>query len=153
MQTFSGMQRSLYDKKGLAPFLFLLFAWPYEAISSIYPFLPPLAGVGFWIYLSYRDGTSRFYVLLFTLFFEANHSLPFFSTFITYVLLGVLYDRIKHLFFVKWLLKIGAVCGFFLFYPVMLYMLNEIFNTPVFLPDGWYLFYLFVELLTVSVFL
>ena len=98
MQTFSYMQRNIDDKKNLKYFFLFILSLIYEALTTIYPYLPPLIAVSFWIFLfawNINNKTLLTFVILYTLFFEVDHSLPLFSTLMLFVFLKDFFYRLS----------------------------------------------------------
>lgn len=152
MQTFSYMQRSFDDKKNILKTALFLLSIFYEVATSIYPFLPPLLGIAFWIYLSNKeDRLSNLYLFLYTVIFEADHNLAFFSTFLLFFLLKKLFLKIKKIFFYTHILKISAVLSFYLIYPLFLILLNKIFMTDTIIVNLDYFRYILIETILVLV--
>ncbi len=83
MQTFSDMQRVSTDSRTLIRYLLLLIPLViYEALSTIYLLLPPLLGVMIALLVAHRAQRYLPLVLIYLLFFEADHGLFVFSTWI-----------------------------------------------------------------------
>lgn len=151
MQVFSYMQRSFDDKKTILIFFIFLLSIFYEAFTTIHPLLPPLLGVAFWIFLSKRNGLIDIYIFLWTIFFEVDHSLPLFSTIISFIILKNIFLKLKQILFNKFLLKILSVMLFYIFYPIFLLILNKIFLTDMIAVNLEYIKYMLVETILVLV--
>jgi len=80
MQTFSNLRRNRNDYQPLAVFGYFLLFIAYEAMSTIYPYLPPLFGVMLTLLLLRPEEKVYFFVLPYLLFFEADHGYLIFST-------------------------------------------------------------------------
>jgi hypothetical protein len=76
------MQRIGTDYRPVETILWFLALVVYEAFSTLYAYLPPLFGLMLAYLYSRNDEKSYFVVFAFLLFFEANHSLIIFSTWI-----------------------------------------------------------------------
>ncbi len=150
MQTLSGMQRSSYDKKNiLITFIFFLSIL-YESLTTLYPFLPPLLGIAFFIFASSENRLIKIYIFLYTLFFEADHGLPIFSTFLSFTILKYIFLKLQNILSSKLLIKISLVATFYLFYPIFLYFLNKVFLTQTITFNLEYFKYLLIEIILVS---
>ncbi|MDQ1341051.1 MAG: hypothetical protein QG567_2209 [Campylobacterota bacterium] len=76
------MQRIGINNKPLEFFLWLLFIAIYQSLVAIYPYIPPLFGLML-AYLWQKEGEKDYFLVFFALlFFEANHSLLIFSTWV-----------------------------------------------------------------------
>lgn len=80
MQTVSNMQRIGINNKSVELLLWLFIIVIYESLVTVYPYFPPLFGL-MMAYLWAKDDEKTFFLIfLALLFFEANHSLLIFST-------------------------------------------------------------------------
>ncbi len=89
MQTFSNMQRNITYQRDLKYFFLLIVVLVYEAISTIYSYLPPLFGFMFVIFLNSLKDDSKFLVfttIIYLLFFEANRDFLIFSSILFFVI-------------------------------------------------------------------
>jgi hypothetical protein len=83
MQAFSGMQRVGTDSRTLIRYLLLLIPLViYESLSTVYYLLPPLFGVMTALLVAHRAERYLPLVLIYLLFFEADHGLFVFSSWI-----------------------------------------------------------------------
>ena len=83
MQTFSDMQRVSTDSRSLARYLLLLVPLViYESLSTVYYLLPPLLGLMTALLVVHRGERYLPVILIYLLFFEADHGLFVFSTWI-----------------------------------------------------------------------
>jgi len=90
MQTFSGMQRSISDKKSLAPFVYTALFVVYIGLSSVYLFLPPMLGVLFVLFyesLKDENSTSVLLICLCLLFFEADKGYAVFTSIVYFIIM------------------------------------------------------------------
>ncbi len=147
MQTFSYMQRNIDDKKNIRNFFIFLFLLFYETLTTIYLFLPPLLGVAFWLFLNNKDSKIlNLYILIYTLFFEADHSLPFFSTYLFFILLKNIFLKMNKYFLQIFILKVLAVTIFYLTYPIFIFFLHKIFKTDIIIVNLDYFGYILIEI-------
>lgn len=89
MQTFSNMQRIVINKETISKIFVLLFFLVYEAISTIYLFLPPLLGVMFILYInSYKNKNLFLQLAIFAylIIFEGDRGFLFLSSILFFVL-------------------------------------------------------------------
>ena len=150
MQTLSGMQRSSYDKKNILTAFIFFLSILYESLTTLYPFLPPLLGIAFFIFASSENRLIKIYIFLYTLFFEADHGLPLFSTFLSFTILKYIFLKLQNILSSKLLIKISLVATFYLFYPIFLYFLNKVFLTQMITFDLEYFKYLLIEIILVA---
>ncbi len=158
MQTFPNMRRSRFNYK--YPLILLLFiaALMYESLGTIYPYLTPLLGVGFYYWIKNRANKDSyiqlFLLFCYTLYFEIDRNLILFS----FILLVMLY----HYFIEKPLeesiecdicLKIIFTLYIYIGYYFLNLFLGFIFNLPSFEIDVTYLVYIMTDLLIVILFL
>lgn len=156
MQIFSSMQRNSSDSRSLAKdLLWLVPLVVYESLATIYYLLPPL--FGFLIALLVVNNASRFLplVLIYFLFFEADHSFFVFSSWVYLflffrVLLPVMQDYIICKRCILVLSVVLGYVGYFLFVSGI-YML--VGATPLDWSVYLLLFYIVVESILVVFFL
>jgi len=149
------MQRSISDKKSLAPFLYVALFAVYVSLSSIYLFLPPFLAVLF-IYFSKsiknQDPVAIFLVSLCFVFFEAEKGYVLFSTIIYFTIIyKFVMPRVAQNFSCVSCIRISSVLfayiGFFLFSL----LLSNVFLLPS--PDiNYYIvYYIVIEFFIVSI--
>lgn len=152
MQTFSYLRRSRFNLQPLLILLLFAAALVYESIGTIYPFLTPFLGVGFYFWRRWHgDKAHYFQILLFflyTVWFEIDREMVLFS----FILLAILYDTFlaKHietsfscplcmrLFYVAW-----AYGGYYLLNLFLAFL----FNMPLPRFDALYWIYMATDLL------
>jgi len=143
------MQRNIDDKKNIIYFFLFLLSIIYETLTTIYPYLPPLMALVFWIFLfawKNNNKTLLTFVILYTLFFEVDHSLPLFSTLLLFVLLKDFFYKLFKLFSDMKVLKISAVIAVYGLYPVLIYILHKLFKIEYFQIDIYFIGYILVEI-------
>ncbi len=158
MQTFSNLRRSRFNYR--YPLILLLFiaALTYESLGTIYPYLTPLLGVGFYYWIKNRDNKESyppiFLFFCYTIYFELDRDIMLFS----FILLIMLYH-----YFIQKPLEESIECDvclkiiFTLYAYLGYYMLNQflgfIFNLPSFEINLTYLIYIISDLLITILFL
>ncbi len=143
------MQRNIDDKKNIIYFFLFLLSIIYETLTTIYPYLPPLMALVFWIFLfawKNNNKTLLTFVILYTLFFEVDHSLPLFSTLLLFVLLKDFFYKLFTLFSDMKIIKISAVIAVYGLYPVLIYILHKLFKIEYFQIDIYFIGYILVEI-------
>jgi hypothetical protein len=131
MQTFSYLRRSRFNLQPLIALLLFCAALFYESMGTIYLYLSPLLGIGFYFWRKYHtDKKSYFYIglfFLYTLYFEIDREMILFS----FILLATFY----HLFLApKIETAINCTVCIYLIYVLYAYL-------------GYYLFNLFLAFL------
>ena len=158
MQTFSDMRRSRFDYQPLVLLLLFLFALIYESIGTIYPYLTPLLGVGFYYYSEHYTQRRHYFKLflffLYTLFFELDREMILFS-FVTLVMiyhvsLQKFVEDSLNCQVCKVIMKIAYA---YLGYYVLNIFLAFVLNMPYPQFDISYLIYIISDLFLVVVFL
>ncbi len=158
MQTLSDMRRSRFNYKYLIAVLLFVVALAYESLGTIYPYLTPLLGVGFYYWIKNRDIKENYlYLLLFfcyTIYFEIDRSTILFS----FILLALIYR-----YFIEKSLEESVECNiclkiiFVIYAYVGYYILNQflalVFNLHPFEMNFTYLAYIITDIIIVVLFL
>ncbi|GEM_PF-1766768 len=101
MQTLSYLRRSRFNLQPLLALLLFVAALVYESVGTVYIWLSPLLGVGFYLWRKYyTERKFYFYISLFflyTLYFEIDRNMILFS----FILLAIFYhyflaEKIEH---------------------------------------------------------
>ena len=149
------MQRSITNKKSIAPLVYIVLFAVYESLSSIYLFLPPLLGVLFVLFVDAleREDTIAVMVVAFCLvLFEADKGYTLFTSIIYFIIVyKFIMPRLIQSTSCYSCIKISyivlAYLGFFLFN----YILSKIFLSPMPTMNYYIIYYIVIEFLIVSV--
>jgi hypothetical protein len=148
------MQRSIFNKNPLMPFLYTIAFMVYLSLSSIYLFMPPLLAVLFVIIskaLKKEEGIVIFLALICLLLFEAEKEFLLFSTIIFFVLI--------HKFVIPKLNKFSSCKGCVIFLTVLISYLgyflfvsfiSSLFLLPMPTFTFYILYYIVIEFFIVS---
>ena len=154
MQALSYMRRSRFN---LRPFIsLLLFAAVvvYESIGTVYLYLTPMLGTGFYLWRKYYQEKEYYYPIMlffiYTLYFEIDRDMILFS----FILLALIY----HYFLASWFessfncdicLRILYVTYAYLGYFVLNLFMAFIFNQPLPVFDTFYMVYIIADFIIV----
>lgn len=155
MQTLSHMQRSLTYQNTLKTVVILSLLVVYISLTSIYPYLPPLFGIVFLLFIDLYEKDNRLLLMplvFYLIVYEADKGFLLLSTLVFFIL--------SYYFLVVKLKKIisceKCLVPFFVFFAYMGYQLFAIMlhslmriDTPEF--DSILIFYVIVESLLVMV--
>lgn len=149
------MQRSITNKKSIAPLVYIVLFAIYESLSSIYLFLPPLLGVLFvlFVYALEKEDTISVMAIAFCLvIFEADKGYILFSSIIYFIIvykliMPRLIQRTSCYSCIKISYILLAYLGFFLFN----YILSKIFLSPMPTINYYIIYYIIIEFLIVSI--
>ena len=157
MQTLSYLRRSRFNLQPLLALLLFFAALVYESVGTIYIWLSPLLGAGFYLWRKYHTQKEFYYYIslffLYTLYFEIDRDMILFS----FILLTIFY----HYFLAK-KIENAINCTFcidtiyilygYLGYYIINLFLAFLFNMP--LPDftPYYFIYIFTDLFLVALF-
>ncbi len=147
MQTFSHLRRSRFNLQPLLTLLLFAAALVYESIGTIYPFLTPMLGVGFYYWRCHHAKKEHyFHIFLFfayTLWFEIDRDMLLFS----FIILAILYDTflakyIETSFSCPFCLRLFYVAYTYGGYYLLNLFLAFLFNMP--LPDFNMLYWIYM---------
>ncbi len=126
------MQRNSSYNRTLNLYLIFAFAIVYEAFASMHFYLTPLIGVLFYYsiyFLEKEKYRELFFILVFSLYLEANRGLISFSLSIYF--LFIYYSFLKNLkLYINckscliWIYVIIGYCGYYIFYTFLSNILN-----------------------------
>lgn len=149
------MQRSITNKKSIAPLVYIALFAIYESLSSVYLFLPPLLGVLFVLFVDAleREDTIAVMSIAFCLvIFEADKGYTLFTSIIYFIIvykfiMPRLIQSTSCYSCIKISYVILAYLGFFMFN----YILSKIFLSPMPTMNYYIIYYIIIEFLIVSV--
>jgi len=149
------MQRSITNKKSLAPFIYTTLFVVYISLSSMYVFLPPMLGVLFVLFsksLKNKDSLAIFLVSFCLLIFESEKGYTLFSSIIYFIILyRFVIPRLQQIFSctscIKFISVILVYIGFYLF----CLLLSNIFLLPMPNITYYIIYYIVIEFLIVSI--
>jgi len=149
------MQRSLTHQGVVKPLSYIVFYILYSSLGSIYPFLPPLFGILFFLFvraLKREDLHSLLFVSFALLLFEANYGEIFFSSiFYFYIVTKFLLPKIEQSFNCYSCVRIIYVTLAYIGYFLFLLLLSQIFLLPIEVHINYYiLYYIIIEFFLVS---
>ncbi len=156
MQTFSGVQRSIFDKKTLTHFFLFLSILIYPTMEALYPFLPPLLG---FVYIQWRGAVrsrnlSRIVVwMIYTVIFESVWGLPLYGIWSVMIVTYVLFDtKISQTLHMHSMIKVVGAIVFDLLYFIFLYGYGTLMNEKLLDIGSVLLYYLVADILGVVLF-
>ncbi len=148
------MQRSLTHKRVINSLLYLVLFVLYSSLSTIYPFLPPLFGVLFVLFIKALQRKDFFTLTLLSialLVFEANFSYLFFSTiFYFYIAAKFILPKIEQNFNCFACLRLSEILLAYIGYYLFLLLLSEVFLLPMEHIDYYIIYYIVIEFFIVS---
>jgi len=157
MQTFSYLRRSRFNLQPLLALVLFLTALVYESLGTIYLFMTPLLGVGFYFWRKYyHEKKYYFYIALFflyTFYFEIDREMILFS----FLLLALFY----HYFLAGWIemsinctpcIAFIEVSYAYLGYFLLNLFLAFVFNLPLPVFDSIYFIYIITDFFLVVLF-
>lgn len=149
------MQRSITNKKSIAPLIYIVLFAIYESLSSIYLFLPPLLGVLFVLFVDAleREDTVSVMVVSFCLvLFEADKGYILFTSIIYFILVyKFIMPRLIQSTSCYSCIKISYVVLAYLGFFVFNYILSKIFLSPMPTMSYYIIYYIIIEFLIVSI--
>ena len=147
MQTFSYLRRSRFNLQPLLALLLFGAAMVYEAVGTVYIWLTPLLGVGFYLWRRYRTQKRYYFPItlffLYTLYFEIDRDMILFS----FILLALLYhyflaEKIEHTMNCIFCIDLIYVLYAYLGYYLINLFLAFLFNLP--LPEFTPLYFIYI---------
>ncbi len=154
MQAFSYLRRSRFNLQPLLILLLFIAAIVYETIGSVYLFLTPLLGVGFFFWRRHYEEKRHYFAIalffLYTLYFEIDRDLILFSFILTalsyhYWLAGWIEYTINSVLVIDLIYVIWAYGGYYLINLFLAF----IFNLPLPAFDQYYLLYAITDFVIV----
>jgi len=148
------MQRSITNQGVVKSLSYVVFYILYSSLSSIYPFLPPLLGVLFVLFIrafKRKNILSLVLVSFSLLVFEANYGELFFSSiFYFYIATKFLLPKIEQSFNCYSCIRIMYVTLAYIGYYLFLMLLSKIFLFPVEHINYYIIYYIVIEFFLVS---
>ena len=148
------MQRSITNQRIVKSFGYVALFVLYSSLSTIYPFLPPLLGVLFVLFiraLAKEDVLSLLLISFALLVFEANHGYLFFSSiFYFYIAAKFLLPKIEQNFNCYSCIRIMYVTMAYVGYYLFLMLLSKIFLLPIQHINYYIVYYIVIEFFLVS---
>jgi len=154
MQTFPDLQRNSVNKRALAK-IFTAFALIfYEALTSIYTFLPSFFGLFFCYLLFFAESKLRFYetfyLFIYLTIYEIDKGFYLFSFLIFFIIYyNFIAEEIKKFIYCKWCLAFAYVFTGYVGYYAINAVIFFILNQP--LPAIGYLYIIYIIIDTVLV--
>jgi hypothetical protein len=149
------MQRSITNKKSLAPLVYIVLFAIYESLSSIYLFLPPLLGVLFVLFvqaLEKEDAISVMVIAFCLVLFEADKGYTLFTSIIYFIIVyKFIMPRLIQSTSCYSCIKISYVILAYLGFFVFNYLLSKIFLSPMPTMNYYIIYYIIIEFLIVSI--
>jgi len=149
------MQRSITNQKSLTPFLYVLLFTIYEALSSIYLFLPPMFAVLFMLFtraIKREDSVAIILVSFCLLVFEADKGYLLFSSIIYLTLVyKFILPKIITNFSCASCVKISYVLFSYLGFFIFSLIIANIFLLPIPSINYYIIYYIVIEFLIVSI--
>jgi len=149
------MQRSITNQKSLTPFLYVLLFTIYEALSSIYLFLPPMFAVLFVLFtraIKREDSVAIILVSFCLLVFEADKGYLLFSSIIYLTLVyKFILPKIITNFSCASCVKISYVLFSYLGFFIFSLIIANIFLLPIPSINYYIIYYIVIEFLIVSI--
>ena len=149
------MQRSLTYQKPLAPLLYIAVFVIYQALSSVYLFMPPLLGVLFVMFaqsLKREDATTALLIGFCLVVFEADKGYTLFSSIIYfYLLYRFVLPKLIQNFSCHACLQITYIVLAYLGYYAFSVLISNIFLLPLPEMNYYIVYYIVIEFLIVSV--
>ncbi len=148
------MQRSITHQRVVKSLGYMALFVLYSSLSTIYPFLPPLLGVLFVLFIKALDREDIFALALISfclLVFEANNGYLFFSSiFYFYIAAKFLLPKVEQNFNCYSCIKIMYVLMAYIGYFFFLMLLSKIFLLPEQHMDYYIIYYIVIEFFLVS---
>jgi hypothetical protein len=149
------MQRSITHKKPLAPLFYITAFVIYQALSSVYLFLPPLLGVLFVMFaqsLKRKDGYTALLIGFCLVVFEADKGYTLFSSVIYFfILYKFILPKLIQNFSCHSCLQVTYILLAYLGYYAFSILLANIFLLPLPEINYYIVYYIVIEFLIVSV--
>ena len=148
------MQRSITHQGVVKPLSYMVLYILYSSLSSIYPFLPPLFGVLFLLFVRAVEREDILFLMLVSfdlLVFEANYGEIFFSSiFYFYIATKFLLPKIEQSFNCYSCVRIMYVIFAYIGYYIFLMLLSKIFLFPMVHINYYIVYYIIIEFFLVS---
>ena len=150
------MRRSSTDKNSLRLILLCLSLVFYQALSSLYTFLPLFIGVFFsYIVINFEKEKSKLYIYLsfaYLTIYDLDKGFYLFSSLLSFVLFYYIFvDKIRNFFSctncVLAIYVTFSYLGHFVLNTFIAYILHQ--DGPIF--SQWYFYYIFIDILLVSI--
>ncbi len=134
MQTFSHLQRNSLNKRALVKIFTALGLIFYEALQSVYPFLPSLFGLFFCYLLFFLNSKLRFYEVVYAFIYLTVYEVDKGFYFLSFVIFFTIYysfiaEEIRKIIYCKWCLAFiyvtTAYLGYYLINAIIAFVLNE----------------------------
>ncbi len=149
------MQRSITHQKSLTPFLYVALFIIYQALSSIYLFMPPMLGVLFVLLaqsLQRKDSYTVFLLSFCLVVLEADKGYALFSSIIYFYLLYKFFlPKLIQSFSCQFCLQIVYVLLAYIGYYLFLALLSNIFLLPLPEINYYIVYYIVIEFFIVSI--
>ncbi len=157
MQTFSGVQRNITDKKTLTTLLVLIgLLLIYPPMSSVYPILPPLIGIAYvqWREAIYRQDYFRAAVWMFyAIILESVWGLPLYGIWMVMIVNFTLFDpKITYLLRTPVSIRVVSVVLLDLLYFSFAHVYAYVMHTRIIESDLILLYYLLFDIVGVILF-
>jgi len=155
MQTFSYLQRDSSHNRTVVKVATAIGLVCYEALTSVYTFLPPFFGLFFSYLLFFANSKLKFYeviyIFLYITVYEIDKGFHLFSFIIFFTIYyNFLANEIKKYLYCKWCLAsfyvVGGYLGYYLINCIFSFILNE--SMP---PLGYnYIIYILIDTILVG---
>jgi len=149
------MQRSITYQNPLAPLLYIAVFVIYQALSSVYLFMPPLLGVLFVMFaqsLKRKDASTALLIAFCLVVFEADKGYTLFSSIIYfYLLYKFILPKLIQSFSCHACLQITYIVLAYLGFYLFSILLSNIFLLPLPQINYYIVYYIVIEFLIVSV--
>ncbi len=136
MQTFSYLQRDSFNKRALVKIFIAFGLIFYEALHSIYPFLPSFFGLFFCYLLFFLDSRVRFYEIIYIFIYLTIYEIDKGFYFLSFALFFTIYynfiaEEIRKIIYCKWCLAFIYVSTGYLGYYLINVIISFILNEPM----------------------
>ncbi len=157
MQTLSNLQRNISDKSNLELITFFILALIYESLTSIFPFLSPLFGVSFILWLTLYNqklNLAKILIYLYIIFYEIDKDyfvlsfVPLFL-FMKFYIVNFFEKIIDYTIFRIFIYIVSTYIGYFL---INLF-LSYIFNNDIPSIGIEFIFYIIIDTILVEILL
>ncbi len=157
MQTLSNLQRNISDKSNLELITFFILALIYESLTSIFPFLSPLFGVSFILWLTLYNqklNLAKILIYLYIIFYEIDKDyfvlsfVPLFL-FMKFYIVNFFEKIIDYTIFRIFIYILFTYIGYFLINLFLAY----IFNNDIPSIGIEFIFYIIIDTILVEILL
>jgi len=149
------MQRSISNQKPLTLFTYIVLFTGYSSLSSIYPYLPPMLSVLFFMFTKALDRNEIVYIVVISLLltiFEANFGYLLFSSIIYfYIIYRFFMPKIVQNFSCPLCVKISYVLLAYVGYFLFLTLISSIFLLPMPSINYYIVYYIVIEFFLVAI--